>query len=86
MRYLLCVLDSRTGSAEAAEMAAIDARGDDVSLRDGPAFDTAECTSGFWIIEAPGPMEAVGIAQAASRSCNRRVEMRPFLPPSPTPQ
>jgi len=112
VRFLLCVLDSRTGSADASEMASIDAfnedlvrkghwvlaagladpastvvvdaRGDDVSLQSGPAFTTAEYTSGFWIIEAADASEATAIAQAASRSCQRRVEMRPFLSSSRT--
>jgi hypothetical protein len=84
MRSLLCVLDSRTGSADAAEMAAID------------KFNEDPVRNGHWVMGAGlaalsatvlvDTREAVGIALAASRSRNRRVEMRPFLPPSPTPQ
>jgi len=45
-----------------------------VSLIDGP-----ENYSGFWIIETHSDEHALELAKEASRACNRRVELRPFL-------
>lgn len=44
------------------------------SLINGP-----ENYSGFWIIEADSDSDALEISKAASKACNRRVELRPFL-------
>lgn len=46
------------------------------SLNDGAVF-----YSGLWIIDADSPKRAHELASAASRACNRRVEVRPFLAP-----
>ncbi|HUL78013.1 MAG TPA: YciI family protein, partial [Vicinamibacteria bacterium] len=46
---------------------------------DGPFVETKEWLSGFWIIEARDLDEALELAAAGSKACNRRVEVRPFL-------
>jgi hypothetical protein len=57
----------------------IDGRGADAIFTDGPFVETKEWLSGFWVIEAPDLDVALSLAAAGSRSCNRRVEVRPFL-------
>ncbi|HEU5110736.1 MAG TPA: YciI family protein, partial [Micromonosporaceae bacterium] len=41
--------------------------------------ETKEQMGGFWIIEAADLDVALRIAAEASRHCNRRLELRPFL-------
>ena len=107
MRYLVSVIDDRTGSASATETAAIDAfnhrleadghwvfagglgspstatvidnRDGETVYTDGPFLESKEYLGGFWIIDAPDLDVALKLAAEGSRSCNRRVEVRPFL-------
>lgn len=39
----------------------------------------SEHYSGFWIIQADSEGAAVLLAEAGSKACNRKVEIRPFL-------
>jgi hypothetical protein len=106
-KYLISVLDDRTNSATAEEMAAIDAfneqlqadghwvfagglgspstatvvdgRDGEAMFTDGPFLESKEYVAGFWIIEAPDLDVALRLAGLGSKSCNRRVEVRPFL-------
>lgn len=57
----------------------IDARGADAMATQGPVSEGAEFVSGFWIIDAPHADAAQHVAVAASRACNRRIELRPLL-------
>jgi hypothetical protein len=43
-----------------------------------PLFDAKENFSGLWIIEAADAETAEKLAFAASKACNRKVELRPF--------
>jgi hypothetical protein len=43
-----------------------------------PLFDAKENFSGLWIIEAADAQTAEKLAFAASKACNRKVELRPF--------
>ena len=107
MRYLVSVIDDKTGSATPAEMAAIDGfndrlvadghwvfaaglespgsatvidnRGGVMVFTDGPFLESKEYLAGFWIIEAPDLDVALKLAAEGSKSCNRKVEVRPFL-------
>lgn len=45
----------------------------------GPLVESPEWVSGFWVIDAPDRTSAVELAQAGSRACGRRVELREFL-------
>ena len=56
----------------------IDGRGDEPMFSDGPFAETKEYVAGFWVIEAADLDEALVIAAGGSKSCNRRVEIRPF--------
>ncbi|MFI6291132.1 YciI family protein [Nonomuraea sp. NPDC050790] len=108
MRYLVSVIDDRTGSATPEEMAAIDVFNDRMvaeghwvfggglgapdsatvidnrsgrgAFTDGPFLESKEYVAGFWVFEAPGLDEALKLAAEGSKACNRRVEVRPFLP------
>lgn len=66
------------GSPDAATV--IDNRAGTPVLTDGPFVETKEYLAGFWVIEAPDLDVALRLAAAGSRACNRRVEVRPFLP------
>jgi hypothetical protein len=45
----------------------------------GSLCNDAEHYSGFWLIEAADENEALTLAAAGSRACNRKVELRPYL-------
>jgi hypothetical protein len=107
MRYLVSVIDNRTGFATPTEMAAIDAFNDrleaeghwvfagglaspstatvvdnrdgETVFTDGPYLESKEYLGGFWIIDAPDLDVALKLAAEGSKSCNRKVEVRPFL-------
>ncbi len=57
----------------------IDNRGDEMVMTDGPFVESKEYLAGFWIIEAADLDVALKLAAEGSRSCNRKVEVRPFL-------
>lgn len=46
---------------------------------EGPFIESKENFSGFWIIEAPNLEKARELAFEGSKSCNRKVELRPFF-------
>jgi len=57
----------------------LDYRGASEITVSGPLIDSREYLSGFWIIEAQSLDQAKDLAAKASRSCNRKVELRAFL-------
>ena len=57
----------------------IDNRGAAQVVTDGPFIESKEYFGGFWIIDAPDVATARTLAAEGSKSCNRRVELRPFL-------
>ncbi|MGD0880315.1 MAG: YciI family protein [Acidimicrobiales bacterium] len=57
----------------------IDGRQGEEVLTDGPYVETKEYVAGFWIIQAPDLDVALRLATQGSKSCNRRVELRPLL-------
>ena len=59
----------------------IDNRGDEAIFTDGPFVESKEHLAGFWIIEAADLDVALKLAAEGSKSCNRKVEVRPFLEP-----
>ncbi len=56
----------------------IDNRGQEPVFTDGPFLESKEFLAGFWIIEAADLDVALELAADGSKSCNRRVEVRPF--------
>jgi len=57
----------------------IDNRHGEPVFTDGPFLESKEHVAGFWIIDAPDLDVALQLAADGSKSCNRRVEVRPFL-------
>jgi hypothetical protein len=56
----------------------VDGRGRDVMVTDGPYVESKEHVAGFWVVQAADPDVALRLASQGSKSCNRRVELRPF--------
>jgi hypothetical protein len=67
------------GLASPSTATVIDDRGGETVFTDGPFLESKEYLGGFWIIDAPDLDVALKLAAEGSRSCNRRVEVRPFL-------
>jgi hypothetical protein len=68
------------GGLDAPGKAAVfDNRDEAAMVTDGPFLESKEHYAGFWVIETPDPDVARRLATEASRACNRKVELRPFL-------
>lgn len=67
------------GLADPRTSVVIDARGEREQVDRGPAVDSPEFQSGFWIIEASDEEEARRLSMKGSQACNRRVELRGLL-------
>ena len=67
------------GLAAPSTATVIDNRGGQSLFTDGPFVETKEYLSGFWVIEAPDLDVALKLAAEGSKSCHRKVEVRPFL-------
>jgi hypothetical protein len=67
------------GLASPGSATVVDGRGGEPVFTDGPYIEAKEHVVGFWIIEAPHLDAALRMAAEGSKSCNRRVELRPFL-------
>ena len=57
----------------------IDNRNGNAVFTDGPYVESKEHVAGFWIVEAADLDVALKLAAEGSKSCNRKVEVRPFL-------
>ncbi|MEI6216399.1 MAG: YciI family protein [Actinomycetes bacterium] len=57
----------------------LDNRGGVNILQSGPFIESKEFFSGFWIIDAEDLETALVLAAEGSKSCNRKVELRPLL-------
>ena len=58
----------------------VDNRGSGEALfSDGPFLESKEYLAGFWIIEAADLDVALKLATEASKACDRKIEVRPFL-------
>jgi len=67
------------GLASPSTATVVDGRDGQPMFTDGPYLESKEYIIGFWIIEAPDLDVALRLAAEGSKSCNRRVEVRPFL-------
>ena len=67
------------GLAAPSTATVIDNRNGQAVISDGPFLESKEYLGGFWVIEAPDLDVALGLAADGSRSCQRKVELRPFL-------
>ena len=66
------------GLAAPGTATVIDNRGGEALITDGPFVESKEYLGGLWIIEAADLDMALKLAAEGSRSCNRKVEVRPF--------
>lgn len=48
-------------------------------LTGGPFEETKGVLAGFWILEAPDVDAALKLATEASKTCHRKIEVRPIL-------
>jgi hypothetical protein len=67
------------GLASPSTATVVDDRDGEPVFTDGPFLESKEHVVGFWIIEAPHLDVALRLAAGASKSCNRRIELRAFL-------
>jgi hypothetical protein len=67
------------GLAEPSSATVVDGRNGEPVFTDGPYLESKEHIVGFWIIEAPHLDMALRLAAMGSKSCNRRIELRPIL-------
>ena len=57
----------------------IDNRGEQPVFSDGPFLESKEYLAGVWVWEAPDLDVALKLATEASKICDRKIEVRPFL-------
>ena len=67
------------GIAAPSRAKLFDFTGEKQLTSDGSLSSDEHFYSGFWIIEAESAAVAEELAAKGSHSCNRRVELRPFL-------
>jgi hypothetical protein len=67
------------GINHGAAATVLDNRGGVGIVTPGSLYDEVEHYSGFWLIEAASQEQALALAAAGSKACNRKVELRPYL-------
>jgi len=67
-----------SGLAEASAGTVVDGNGPAPIYTDGPYVESKEYIGGFWVIEATDLDAALKLAAEGSRSCRRKVEVRPM--------
>jgi hypothetical protein len=67
------------GLSDPSTATVIDNRDGDAAFTDGPFVESKEYLGGLWVMEAPDLDVALKLATEASKACNRKVEVRPFL-------
>lgn len=65
------------GGPEAARV--VRQSGGDFLVTDGPYTETKEHLAGFWVINAPGPDEALEWAKLTAAAQQRPIEVRPLF-------
>ena len=67
------------GLADTDAATVVDNRGEQPVFSDGPFVESKEYLAGVWVWEAPDLDVALGLATEASKVCDRKIEVRPFL-------
>ncbi|GGU14293.1 YciI family protein [Lentzea flava] len=57
----------------------VDNRGEQAVFSDGPFVESKEFLAGVWVWEVPDLDMALKLASEASKVCDRKIEVRPFL-------
>jgi hypothetical protein len=67
------------GIGEPNSATQIDSRDSEPVVLNGSLFETPEFYSGFWVLQVEDHNQALELAKEASKACNRKLEIRPFL-------
>lgn len=67
------------GLADTGTATVVDNRGEQAVFSDGPFVESKEYLAGVWVWEAPDLDVALKLAAEASKVCDRKIEVRPFL-------
>src|SRR5215467_7387570 len=67
------------GLGSTANATVVDNRGTESVYTDGPFVESKEYLAGVWVMDAPDLDVALKLAAEASKACNRKIEVRPFL-------
>ena len=67
------------GIHHGAQATVLDNRNDAGLISEGSLYSEKEFYIGFWLINAADQDEALRLAAAGSKACNRKVELRPYL-------
>ena len=67
------------GIHHGAQATVLDNRNDAGLEAEGSLYNEKEFYTGFWLINAADQDEALALAAAGSKACNRKVELRPYL-------
>jgi len=67
------------GLADTETATVVDHRGEQAVFSDGPFVESKEYLIGVWVWEAPDLDVALKLAAEASKVCDRKIEVRPFL-------
>lgn len=62
-----------------SQSAVFDFRNGREKITDGPLIESDEIIAGFWVIEVESLEIARALAAEGSKSCNRKIELRPLL-------
>ncbi len=62
-----------------SKSAVFDFRNGSEEITEGPLIESNEIIAGFWVIEVESLEIARALAVEGSKSCNRKVELRPLL-------
>jgi hypothetical protein len=68
------------GLADPDAATVVDNRGEKPLFSDGPFVESKEYLAGVWVWEAPDLDAALRLAAEASEVCDRKIEVRPFVP------
>ncbi len=67
------------GLADTEAATVVDNRGERPLFSDGPFLESKEYLAGVWLWEAPDLDVALRLAAEASKVCDRKIEVRPFV-------
>ena len=67
------------GIGEPNSATQIDSRDSEPVILNGSLFKNKLFYSGFWVLQVENHNQAMELADKASKACNRKLEIRPFL-------
>ena len=67
------------GLADTDAATVVDNRGEQPVVTDGPFVESKEYLAGVWVWDVPDLDVAMALATEASKACDRKIEVRPFV-------